>query len=57
MVVTCDVDIQLLQQSFDLQPYDAFIQSDLYENLEAAAKQAALRKVRSSMSAVLSSYP
>jgi hypothetical protein len=41
-VATCDVDVPLLHEAFDLGPFDGFLAPELYERLEdAAAAQAA----------------
>jgi hypothetical protein len=41
LAATGDIDVPLLQQSFDLGPYDAFLPADTYTALEAAAREAA----------------
>jgi hypothetical protein len=47
LVATSQLDLSLLLQSFDLGPFDGFLQADVYEACEAAAQQAAALKVRS----------
>jgi hypothetical protein len=41
LAATGDIDVPLLQQSFDLAPYDAFLPADTYTALEEAARDAA----------------
>jgi hypothetical protein len=38
MVVTTDVDVPLLVESFDLGPFDGFLDSDLWEHIEVQAR-------------------
>ena len=45
-VATCDVDVQLLQESFELHPYDGFLSEPVYTALEAAARETVIAKKR-----------
>lgn len=44
MVATCQLDIGMLLQSFDLAPYDGFLEPESYEQWEVIAHQAAEEK-------------
>lgn len=44
LVATCQLDIGMLLQSFDLAPYDGFLDPEAYEQWEAAAQLAAADK-------------
>lgn len=41
LVATADVDVPLLLESFDLGPYDGFLDPDTYERLEESAQSQA----------------
>jgi hypothetical protein len=43
-VATCDVDVQLLQESFELHPYDGFLAEPLYTALDAAARETVIAR-------------
>ncbi len=45
MAATADVDVALLQRSFDTAPYDGFLEPEVYEAVEAAARSALTSKV------------
>jgi hypothetical protein len=51
LAATCDVDLPLLQSSFDLGPFDAFLDPSDYERLEERARTLALSKAADALAA------
>jgi hypothetical protein len=45
LVATCELDVSLLLQGFDVGPFDGFLTPEVYEGCEAAARHAAAEKV------------